>query len=226
MARKKVGYTLMGAILGAAAAAALARAYVKARANTPPFRRRVYSDIEQLLRDLRFFWEHPEELRSIRTNPALPRPLIGRLMLAVTGVNGCRYCNYVHASYALRQGITREQTQRLLAGDLEDAPLEEAPALFYAQHYAETGGEPGSVETQRLIETYGSRTAHDLVALIRLITMGNLIGNTFDAFLSRLLGQPSPDSTWREELAVLLLSAFAVGPLLALIMVRSALHRG
>ncbi len=223
MAKKQATYALLGTALGVAGAVILTNAYRRARALCPPFHRRVYSHYEHLLSDLRFFAQHPGELRSIRSNPALNQQLMGRIMLAVTGVNGCRYCSYAHASYALRQGIDQDQVRRLLAGSLEDVSAEEAPALLFAQHYAETGGQPGAPETRRLVESYGSDTAHDLLALARLITMGNLIGNTFDALISRILGQPSPDSTLRSELAVLLLSLCAAAPLMGGLMVYSAL---
>ena len=71
------------------------------------------------------------------------------------------------------------------------------------------------------MEHYGSTTARDLLTLIRLITMTNLIGNTFDALLSRILGQPSPDSTLRNEVAILSLS-FLAGPFVGMAMAREA----
>ena len=64
-----------------------------------------------------------------------------RLMLAVTAVNGCRYCSYYHAQEALKAGLPDEELQMLLEGVVDDAPPEELPALLYAQHWAEAEGQ-------------------------------------------------------------------------------------
>jgi hypothetical protein len=49
------------------------------------------------------------------------------------------------------------------------------------------------------------------MAYIRMITIGNLSGNTLDAFLSRLKFNPAPDSSLGQELGVLL-GAFVIIP--------------
>lgn len=41
-----------------------------------------------------------------------------RLMLAVTEVNGCRYCSFGHARAALAAGLTQDEVTSLLEGDL------------------------------------------------------------------------------------------------------------
>lgn len=54
--------------------------------------------------------------------------------------------------------------------------------------------------------------ARDILAYIRMITFGNLLGNTLDAFFSRLAGRPAPGSTLWDELGVLLLTAVGALP--------------
>ncbi|MEW6242582.1 MAG: carboxymuconolactone decarboxylase family protein, partial [Chloroflexota bacterium] len=51
---------------------------------------------------------------------------------------------------------------------------------------------------------YGQDTAEDILAYLRMITFGNLLGNTFDALLSRLKGKPAPDSSLWSEVRILL----------------------
>jgi AhpD family alkylhydroperoxidase len=222
MAKKQTGYALLGAAVGVTAAAVLARVYRRARAGCPPFERRVYGDPQHLLQDLRALVRNPWMLSAMRSNPLLSPSLVGRVMLAVTGVNGCRYCSYAHTRYALRQGIGGEEAARLLTGEFDDAPMAEVPAILFAQHYAESGGDPDRAAIQRLVEHYGSTTTRDLLTLIRLVTMTNLMGNTFDALMSRILGRPSPDSTLRNELTILLLATLT-GPFWGLVMAREAL---
>ena len=53
-------------------------------------------------------------------------------MLAVTSVNGCRYCSYFHTSLALKEGMSADEIQHLLGGEFADAPAAEAVALLFA----------------------------------------------------------------------------------------------
>ena len=63
-------------------------------------------------------------------------------MLAVTEVNGCRYCAYAHARIALAAGVTRADVDALAEETSRVSPPEQIPALLYAQHWAETGATP------------------------------------------------------------------------------------
>ena len=114
-------------------------------------------------------------------------------MLAVTQVNGCRYCSYGHTQAALKSGLDSEEIRALLSGDLSSAPLEELTALLFAQHYAESAGHPDTEAWENLVSTYGQDKAFAILANIRMITIGNLLGNTFDAFLYRITGRPTPN---------------------------------
>jgi AhpD family alkylhydroperoxidase len=109
-----------------------------------------------------------------------------RLMLAVTAVNGCRYCSFAHSREALRAGIDRNELSSLLSGELSEAPAEQIPALVYAQHWAETNGRPDPVASQGLREEYGSGTARDIELALRVFRARNLTGNTFDYLLFKI----------------------------------------
>jgi len=77
------------------------------------------------------------------TNKELISPAFReRLMLAVTAVNGCRYCSYFHAKQALKSGLTPSEIGQLLSGDVTYCPEEQAIALIYAQHWAEYDAHP------------------------------------------------------------------------------------
>lgn len=145
------------------------------------------------------------DLRTAARSGRVSKALAERAMLAVSRVNGCRYCTYGHSRAALKAGVPAEELSRLLAGDLGVVPADEAAAVVFAQHYAESGQRPDPAAWQRLVDEYGPDKAKDLLAYLRMITFGNLLGNTLDAFLGRFAGRAAPGSTAGGELLVLVL---------------------
>ncbi|MBN1248115.1 MAG: carboxymuconolactone decarboxylase family protein [Anaerolineae bacterium] len=117
---------------------------------------------------------------------ALPRAFRERLMLAVTEVNQCRYCAYYHARQALVEGLSEDEIEALAAGDFADSPPGERPALLYAQHWAEADGRPDPAAQVRLEQLYDPATARAIELALRVIRIGNLMGNTWDGILYKL----------------------------------------
>ena len=109
-----------------------------------------------------------------------------RIMLAVTEVNGCRYCQYAHAKMALEAGLTQEEIETLSSGSFHNCPAEEVPALLYAQHWAENNSQPDDETRQKILDIYNEATVEAMELAMRMIRMGNLLGNTWDYFLFRL----------------------------------------
>ena len=107
-------------------------------------------------------------------------------MLAVTSVEGCRYCSYFHTKLALEGGISQEEIGRLLSGDFDDCPEDEAIAIFYAQHWAESNAHPDPEATNKLREIYDPEKVEVIHLMLRMIRLGNLLGNTWDYFLYRI----------------------------------------
>ncbi|HMV36814.1 MAG TPA: carboxymuconolactone decarboxylase family protein [Turneriella sp.] len=145
----------------------------------------------------------PGTFTSGRISPAFRE----RILLAVTSVNRCRYCQWVHSDLAAANGISADQIASLLGSSTQSVPEEEKVALLYALHYAETNRNPSPLHRQQLVDTYGSETAHDIENWIHLIFFSNLSGNTFDAFLSRLRGEPNPEGNAIFEAMFAVLSA-------------------
>ena len=168
------------------------------------FDKRIYRP-RTLIADLVKMITHMDDLRAAARADRVDRAFAERIMLAVTEVNGCRYCSYGHTRAALQAGVSEQEIQSLKIGDFEALPDEQRVALLFAQHYAEQGGNPDPEARERLVATYGEDTARDILAYIRMITLGNLLGNTFDAILSRFAGRPAEDSSLLSEVAVLLL---------------------
>ena len=139
-----------------------------------------------LWRDVRFPLQNRARIRRAMRGDLGSFPFRDRLMLAVTAVNGCRYCSYYHAQEALKAGLPDEELQKLLEGVVDNAPAGELPALLYAQHWAETDGKPDKAARQKLLETYGPQRAEAIETVLHMIRMGNLLGNTADYWLSNL----------------------------------------
>ena len=155
---------------------------------------------------VRDLFAHLDDLRGAMRQRRVSRAFAEKIMLTVTRVNGCRYCSYAHTRLALKSGIDEAELLQLMDGEFKDVPAREVTALMFAQHYAEQRDRFEPDAWQRLAEVYGTEAARDMLAYIRLITFANLIGNTFDAVLSRLAGRPAPGSRFLEEISVLWLT--------------------
>jgi AhpD family alkylhydroperoxidase len=177
--------------------------------QTTLFKKRIFTPVT-FAASTRDLFAHLADLRSKLRQHRINRSFAERIMLAVTQVNGCRYCSYGHTRMALKAGIPAAELRNLLSGEFNQSPEEELPALFFAQHYAEQQGTYTAAAWQQLEATYGSVTARDILAHIRLISFANLYGNTFDALLSRFKGQPAAGSHWLDEVAFLIVGGLGV----------------
>lgn len=158
------------------------------------FKRRIFTP-GLLAGDVWFILKNIPRLVAFRKNPSFDRAFIEKIMTVVTAVNGCVYCSWFHAKEASSAGISQEEIDDLFQLQFDtEADAFEIPAMMYAQHYAETGRKPDPEQTAAFVKYYGSKTATEIMLFIRLILWGNLLGNTYDAFLSRLKGSPAPGS--------------------------------
>lgn len=146
------------------------------------FRKRFYTP-RTFLRDLRQVLGNMGSFRDTARSGRVSRAFAEKIMLAITAVNGCRYCAYGHTRAALQAGVEPDEIERLLASELGEFPEEEAVALAFAQHWAETAGRPDAEAEGRFRDYYGPQVSDDIMNWMRMINMGNLLGNTFDAVL-------------------------------------------
>jgi AhpD family alkylhydroperoxidase len=150
------------------------------------FNRRIYHSLSAFTRDLGAIITRWRDMKELMRGDIIDAAFRERLMLAVTAVNGCRYCSWAHAKQALVTGITGDEVKALLTGEVGDSPAAELPALLYAQHWAESGGRPELAARTQLVETYGAEIVQAIELSLRTIQWGNLSGNTFDYILYRL----------------------------------------
>ena len=148
--------------------------------------RRIYHGLGEFLTDLRIIMSRRREIRPLMQGDVITPAFRERLMLTVTAVNNCRFCSYGHARAALSEGVPQEEIEALGNGFFDDSPAEEIPAMLYAQHWAETHGEPESSVRDRVVARYGESVVDAMELALRMIRMGNLSGNTFDYLLHRI----------------------------------------
>ncbi|MDD2592001.1 MAG: carboxymuconolactone decarboxylase family protein [Erysipelotrichaceae bacterium] len=149
-------------------------------------------------------------LRKAKNAGLLDQQFIERIMLAVTEVNGCDICSYAHTKMALESGMSENEIKNMLAANLEDVPSAQVMAIMFAQHYAETNGNPSSESWQRIVDEYGDITAYGILAAIRIIMMGNVLGIPWSAFMKRLKGDQLGHSSLGYELSVMIIGSLMV----------------
>jgi AhpD family alkylhydroperoxidase len=150
------------------------------------FPKRTYKNPKELINDLWFALKNMSRLRKLNKTNHLSSAFMERLMLAVTAVNGCRYCSYVHARQALKSGLSKTEINSLLSGDVASGPEDEAVAVIYAQYWAESNAHPDPVAYQRLVDTYGPGKTEIIQLQLRMIRLANLSGNYWDYLLYRV----------------------------------------
>lgn len=158
----------------------------------------------------------PVAVQALR-QPVTSRALQEQVMLAVTGVNDCRYCDWVHTGLALQEGVDVAALHRELSGAGHALGEREAVAVFFAQHFADTVRQPTPDAMARLQAHFTSAEQQEILAFIHLIYFANLSGNSMDALLARLAGREVPDG----HLAAELLAGLLAAPILAGIRLRS-----
>lgn len=177
------------------------------------FKMKVY-DFSAFMKDfLVFHKDIPALIKSLLRKKISPA-LESKMMLAVTSVNRCRYCSWYHSRAALKAGVKQSEVNRLLSGQLDlSIGDKELTALNFAVHYAETNEKPDPKLLNNLFEVYGKKVAAGIMVKLRLIYFGNLCGNTFRAFLSRMKGVKPEDSFWLTELIIFVIILPLFGPL-------------
>mgnify|MGYP000400188551 CR=1 FL=1 len=150
------------------------------------FKKRTFTGFGEFFEELKFIIKNRDQIKKLVAGDIIDAEFRQRLMIAVTEVNGCRYCSYYHSKLALKAGISQEELDSLLAGELNDCPEEEVLALVYAQHWTEKRGQPAQEIIDKIKNKYGTDKFETIKLAIRMINFGNLSGNSFDYLLYKL----------------------------------------
>lgn len=137
----------------------------------------IATDIENILKNgSRLF----SAFRSDRVSNSFSE----KLMLAVTSVYECRYCNWMHSELATRFGVPEDEIERLLNGDISGVAEEQIAALNYAIGVSNSYNSSGIGDKINLLSAYDPDTVEDIVQLVNFVGFTNRLGNTFDAFIA------------------------------------------
>lgn len=128
---------------------------------------------------------------------------IRRLQLAVTEVNGCPACSYQHTKMALQQGMSGEEISSFLSGGDQYIKPEEAKAIMFAQHFADSRGYPKKYAYDSIVKEYSEKEANIILSAVQTMIAGNMYGIPYSAFQSRLKGKPYKDSSLFYELGMM-----------------------
>ncbi len=151
------------------------------------FRSRYYSSPRIFWQDFLYVLSHRNQIKRAMQEEQISPAFRERLMIAVTEVNQCRYCRAFHIQRAYQAGLSKKEIDNYLSGVIpEDIPVEEKIAVCYAQHWAENDGQPDEEYENQIRESYGEEGFDSIQMILRMIRMGNLLGNTWDYFLFRI----------------------------------------
>lgn len=149
----------------------------------------------------------PRAMRKLVKNKKsklLSDEFVERLQLAITEVNGCPACSYQHTKMALQMGMSNEEISSFLSGAEDFIRPEEAKAIMFAQHFADSRGYPKKYAYEALIKEYGEEKAVVILSASQVMITGNIYGIPFSAFQSRLKGKTYKDSSLFFELGMLI----------------------
>ena len=149
-------------------------------------------------------------LAKNRKSKLVDEHFVERLQLAVTEVNGCAACSYQHTKMALDQGMSNDEISSFLSGKDNYIKPEEAKAILFAQHFADSTGFPEKTAYYSIVEEYGEDKARVILSAVQVMIAGNMYGIPFSAFLSRNKGKPYKESTLFYELGMLVAGILAI----------------
>lgn len=129
---------------------------------------------------------------------------------------------YAHTKMALEVGMSNEEIQKMLSGVITDVPDNQVQGIMFAQHYADSRGNPSKEAWDRIIKIYHQEKSLGILGAIRIIMMGNALGIPWSSFLGRIKGKPDERSTFTYEIGgiifgILLIPIAIVHSLIALI---------
>lgn len=153
------------------------------------FARRTMTLLGMLVRLWRLLLLVPR-VAAIHLSPTRMAPRLQHsLWLAVTEVNGCRWCAYVHEGMAGASGMAPEDIALLLSAEsperLAMLSEDEQATVAYAKAWAEREAEPPEGMRGQVLKRLGEEGSRDLHALLMMIDFANRCGNTFDSLLDR-----------------------------------------
>lgn len=146
-----------------------------------------------------------------------------RIMLAISEVNGCALCSFVHTKLALQAHMDIKEIQTLLAGDLVGVPEEDTLAVLFAKDFAANKETIDPAFYAKLSDYYGQSGARAIVCVSHVITMTTSMGISLGLLKDTLTFRHQKGSNVLNELLIpistilffplMLITSFFVNPL-------------
>ena len=144
----------------------------------PEIKMRGFEDVGEFFGMFGSVFRNMSSLGRIPKEERISPEFSERIMLAVTAVNKCAYCSFLHTKTALEKGVELDSIHEILEGELGSFSDYEMPAVLYGQHYAETKGNVSNAARESFITAYGRHKASHIEGYISAVCFGNLCSNT------------------------------------------------
>lgn len=166
------------------------------------FRKRIYS-LSSMAREARVLAGRGRAARTA-WRPDRVEPLLReQMMFAVAMVNGCTFCAYVHNASALSEGADREQLAELVGLDPTTSTDDRLIAVAWAQSRASANlGPAAEWLDEEMRARYTPEQLTDFDTIVRFMTLNNIAGNTAEALIRRLRGNPVAGSGVAAEIVI------------------------
>lgn len=145
-------------------------------------------------------------MRLLKRKKLIDKKFKERIMLAITEVNGCSLCSYMHTKLALKTGMTIEEIKQILAGELSDVPDEQVLAVLFAKDFAFNKEKIDKEFFNKLVSEYGYVKTNLIVYISNFITMTNAMGISLDLLKSTLTFKHVKGSNILNEILIPLLT--------------------
>lgn len=129
-----------------------------------------------------------------------------RIMLAISEVNGCAMCSFVHTKLALQAKMTPSEIKTILEGELSQIPEQDVLAVLFAKDFAANHEVIDPKFYTKIREYYGIDGARAIVCVCHVITMTTSMGIALAMLKDRLLFKPHRGSRFYRELLIPLMT--------------------
>lgn len=144
------------------------------------------------------------------------------LMLAVSKLNDCRYCSWVHHEWANIAHVPEEELAFIEQLDPSHFDRKKWVAIAFVRELVEARFGRVSKELMREMKAnYSATEIREIKLIAKVMDISNRGVNTWDSMLSRLRGKPAADSHLLDE-AVLSMALLAAAPVVIVLLARAS----
>ena len=154
----------------------------------PPSHPRTFTSAGETLSDIVGVLGRMGPLAAVYLRGRLDPELRERVMVAVSRINACRGCTFVHERWALRSGVTSDELAAIGLSDLATLDDRSRAAVLFASARAESGFR-GPLPSEVAAYASSQLTSKELAAVeavARAMALANLSVSTVAALRARV----------------------------------------